>query len=127
MEGDLQRLAALRQALLERIRDIEGLQVNGPERDGYAGILNVGVRDIEGESLLLALEPLCVATGSACNSQNQEPSYVLRALGRSDLEAQSAIRFSLGRMTSHDEIERAATIYRNAVAKLRNLAPERVA
>ena len=127
IEEDLHRLAALKKQLLLGIRDIDGLQINGPERGGYPGILNVGVEDVEGESLLLALEPLCVATGSACNSQSQEPSYVLRSLGRSDLEAQSAIRFSLGRKTTSEEIDRAIVIYRNAVEKLRNLAPERVA
>jgi cysteine desulfurase len=85
------------------------------------------VDDIEGESLLLALEPLCVATGSACNSHNQDPSYVLRALGRSDREAQSAIRFSLGRPTSKSDIDFAISQYQNAVAKLRAMAPDRAA
>lgn len=125
-EKDLGRLAVLKEQLLRGIRGIDGLHINGQEEGGYPGILNVGVEDIEGESLLLALEPVCVATGSACNSRSQEPSYVLRALGRSDLEAQSAIRFSLGRQTSSAEIEQVITIYRTAVEKLRNLAPERV-
>jgi len=126
-EEDLRHIAAGKDLLLQGIRDIEGLHVNGPLTGGYPGILNVGVEDIEGESLLLALEPLCVATGSACNSQSQEPSYVLRSLGRSDRQAQSAIRFSLGRNTRSEEIERAVVIYRDAVEKLRDLAPERVA
>ncbi len=127
LEDDLTRLAALKAQLLEGIRDLDGLYVNGPEHDAYPGILNVGIEDVEGESLLLALEPLCVATGSACNSQSQEPSYVLRALGRSDIQAQSAIRFSLGRQTTREEIERAVSLYRGAVAKLRDLAPARTA
>ena len=126
-EDDFRRLSAQKKQLLEGIKDIDGLHVNGALLGAYPGILNVGVEDIEGESLLLALEPLCVATGSACNSQSQEPSYVLRALGQSDRQAQSAIRFSLGRTTSHQDVERAVVIYRNAVEKLRNLAPERVA
>jgi cysteine desulfurase len=125
-EDDLSRASVQKNQLLEGIRDIDGLHINGPLRGGYPGILNVGVEDIEGESLLLALEPLCVASGSACNSMSQEPSYVLRALGRSDRQAQSAIRFSLGRMTSHEDIERAGVIYRGAIEKLRDLAPERV-
>lgn len=127
IERDLAHLTALREQLLTGIQNIEGLQINGPEQDGYPGILNVGVNDIEGESLLLALEPLCVATGSACNSQSQEPSYVLRALGRSDQQAQSAIRFSLGRPTTPEDIETAIKLYRHGVEKLRNLAPEVVA
>lgn len=127
IDADLKHLAALQDQLLRGIRDIAGLHINGQEQGGYPGILNVGIQDVEGESLLLALEPLCVATGSACNSQSQEPSYVLRTLGRTDLEAQSAIRFSLGRKTSSADIEQAVTLYRAAVEKLRNLAPERVA
>ena len=127
IKDDLKNLIALKSQLLAGIEAIEGLTVNGPEQGGYPGILNVGLDDIEGESLLLALEPLCVASGSACNSRSQEPSYVLRALGRSDLEAQSAIRFSLGRMTTRDEVETAITLYRRGAEKLRNLAPEAAA
>lgn len=126
-EADLDHVRALRERLWNGIRDVPGLAVNGDPAGGYAGILNVSVDDVEGESLLLALEPVCVATGSACNSQNREPSYVLRALGRDDLAAQSAIRFSFGRMTTAGEIDFAAARYRDAVAKLRSLAPERVA
>jgi len=122
-EADLENLTALKGQLLAGIQDIEGLHINGSKQGGYPGILNVGLDDVEGESLLLALEPLCVASGSACNSQSQEPSYVLRALGRSDLEAQSAIRFSLGRMTTRDDVETAITLYRQGIEKLRKLAP----
>lgn len=127
IEEDLTRLIGLKGRLLQGIQDIEGMQVNGPAEGGYPGILNVGVDDVEGESLLLAMEPLCVATGSACNSRSQEPSSVLRALGRTDREAQSAIRFSLGRPTTADDIETAISSYRRAVTKLRDLAPERAA
>jgi cysteine desulfurase len=124
---DLAKLTGLKSKLLQGIQDIEGLQVNGPAKGGYPGILNVGVDDVDGESLLLAMEPLCVATGSACNSRSQEPSSVLRALGRTDRQAQSAIRFSLGRPTTPADIEMAICSYRHAVRKLRALAPERPA
>ncbi|MCJ7591315.1 MAG: cysteine desulfurase [Woeseiaceae bacterium] len=124
---DLAKLTGLKGRLLQGIQDIEGLQVNGPAKGGYPGILNVGVDDVDGESLLLAMEPLCVATGSACNSRSQEPSSVLRALGRTDRQAQSAIRFSLGRPTTAADIEMAISSYRHAVRKLRALAPERPA
>ncbi len=83
----------------------------------------MSVEDVEGESLLLDLEPLCVATGSACNSKSAEPSYVLRALGRSDAQAQSAIRFSFGRPTTSEEVDFAARKYREAVGRLRALVP----
>ena len=123
MESDLRHLRERRRELWDGIRDIEGIILNG-DPDGFPGILNVSVEDVEGESLLLALEPVCVATGSACNSKNQEPSYVLRAIGRSDAQAQSAIRFSVGRSTTTEEVLFAADRYRNAVARLRDLAPE---
>ena len=124
VEEDLKRLSLLKEQLMSGLMEVAGLTINGPEEGGYPGILNVGIEDIEGESLLLALEPLCVATGSACNSQSQEPSYVLRSLGRSDRQAQSAIRFSFGRLTRSDEITAAIALYRAAVEKLRILAPE---
>jgi len=123
MAADLDQLTALRDQFWSGIRDIPGLLRNGDSEMGFPGILNVSIEDIEGESLLLALEPLCVATGSACNSKSQEPSYVLRALGRSDALAQSAIRFSFGRNTSADEVDIAIGLYRRAVNKLRSLAP----
>jgi cysteine desulfurase len=126
IESDLEHLRGLRRILWDGIRDIEGVVFNG-DPHGFPGILNVSVEDIEGESLLLALEPLQVATGSACNSRAQEPSYVLRALGRSDEQAQSAIRFSIGRPTTRDEVEFAAGHYRDAVVRLRELAPKAAA
>jgi cysteine desulfurase len=123
IEADLSHLKDLREVLWAGIREVDGLLVNGDLEGGFPGILNVSVDDVEGESLLLALGPICVATGSACNSKAQEPSYVLRALGRSDRQAESAIRFSLGRPTQKHEVEFAARRYREAVARLRDLAP----
>ena len=122
IDDDLAHLRELRRILWSGIGDIDGLLLNG-HHDGFPGILNVSVDGVEGESLLLDLEPLLVATGSACNSKTQEPSYVLRALGRTDLEAQSAIRFSFGRQTTAADVEFAAARYRAAVGRLRDLAP----
>jgi len=127
MPDDLAHLTALRDRFWSGIRDIPGVLINGSVEHSFPGIINVSIEDIEGESLLLALEPLCVATGSACNSKSQEPSYVLRALGRSDELAQSAIRFSFGRPTTEAEVDTAIELYRNAVSKLRDLAPEQAA
>ena len=123
MEDDFAHLTMLRDRLWSGIQHVPGIQVNGDLKTGFPGVLNVSVADIEGESLLLALEPLCVATGSACSSKNQEPSYVLRALGRTDDEAQSAIRFSFGRPTTASEVDFAIQRYCGAVSKLRALAP----
>jgi len=126
IDDDLAHLSGLREVLWNGIREIDGISLNG-DPDGFPGILNISVEDVEGESLLFALEPICAATGSACNSKIQEPSYVLRALGRTDMQAQSAIRFSVGRPTTTKEVEFAAGHYRDAVARLRQLAPEAAA
>ena len=125
MQEDQHHLCALRDRLWHGIRDLPGLLRNGDPEQSYPGLLNVSAAGVDGESLLLALEPLCVATGSACNATNQDPSYVLRALGRSDLEAQSAIRFSLGRPTTETEVDYAVEHYRAAINRLRELAPGR--
>ncbi|MGI9223867.1 MAG: cysteine desulfurase family protein [Woeseiaceae bacterium] len=127
MDEDIEHLGALRERMWQGIRDVEGILRNGSEEAAFPGILNVSVAGIEGESLLLALEPLIVATGSACNSKDREPSGVLRALGRSDELAQSAIRFSFGRPTTVQDIDFAANRYRSAVARLRELAPRSAA
>jgi cysteine desulfurase len=124
---DQAHLAALRDRLWQGIRDVPGIVRNGDADVCFPAFLNVSVEDVEGESLLLALEPLCVATGSACNSRAQEPSYVLRSMGRSDAQAQSAIRFSVGRQTREEDVDFAAQRYRDAVARLRKLAPVRAA
>ncbi len=124
IDSDLEHLAELRRTLWDGIRGVDGVLVNGDLDGGFPGILSISAEDVDGESLLLELEPICVATGSACNALSQEPSYVLRALGRSDLLAQSAIRFSFGRPTRQQDVEFAARRYREAVARLRDLAPE---
>jgi cysteine desulfurase len=123
MEQDLEHLRALRDRFWDGVSDLPGLIINGSLERGFPGILNISAEGVEGESLLLALEPLCVATGSACNSKSQEPSYVLRALGRSDELAQSAIRFSFGRPTTEAEVDTAIGLYRAAVTRLRDMAP----
>ena len=123
MAADFEHVQSLRERLWAGLQPIAGVRLNGDPANTYPGILNVSIDGIEGESLLLALEPLCVATGSACNSTNQEPSYVLRALGLDDELAQSAVRFSFGRMTSAGDIDFALERYRTGVRHLRSLAP----
>jgi cysteine desulfurase len=122
MQHNRAQLQALNDRLWLGIGDLEGIVRNGAASHTFPGILSVSIDDIEGESLLLALEPLCVATGSACNSTSREPSPVLRALGRSDLLAQSAIRFSFGRPTTAEEVDFATRRYREAVGRLRDVA-----
>jgi cysteine desulfurase len=123
MVHDLAHAGSLREQLWQGIRDLPGILRNGNADRSYPGILNVSAEGVEGESLVLGLEPVCAASGSACNSLSGESSYVLRALGRDDLLAQSAIRFSFGRTTTEEEIDIAVERYRWAVNHLRSIAP----
>jgi cysteine desulfurase len=121
--SDMEKAQALRDRLWRGLADMPGIAINGSVEAGYPGILNVSADGVEGESLLLGMEPVCVASGSACNAVSGEPSHVLRALGRSDLEAQSAIRFSVGRFTTANDVDTAVECYRRAVERLRDMAP----
>lgn len=123
LQADLNHIGQLRKRLWEGIKDLPGLTLNGPEEGGFPGILNVSASGVDGESLMLALHPVCVASGSACNAKSGEVSYVLRALGRNDHLAQSAIRFSIGRHSSDRDIDAAIARYRNAIVALREMAP----
>lgn len=123
MLADHAHVHELGKRLLQGIAKIPGVLRNGSSTMTYPGIVNVSIEHVEGESLMLALEPLCVASGSACNSLRGESSAVLRALGRSDELAQSAIRFSFGRGTTAAEIDFAIARLRSAVAHLRQIAP----
>jgi len=124
LDENLAHAATLREILWQGLIGSSGICLNGSAESHYPGILNVSATGVEGESLMLALEPLCVASGSACNSHSGEPSFVLKALGRTDLEAQSAIRFSFGPETTRNDIEFARDHYLSAVARLRAIAPE---
>jgi cysteine desulfurase len=121
---DLVHLQGLEARLWSGIGNIPGILRNGSETESFPGILNVSIEGIEGESLMLALEPLCVGSGSACNSRNNESSAVLQALGRDDALAQSAIRFSFGRDTTNDEIDLAIGCYVDAINHLRAISPQ---
>ena len=113
----------LNDRLWNGVRNIAGVTRNGSAPQCYPGILNFSVSGVEGESLMLGMEPVCVASGSACNSVSAESSYVLRGMGRSDLLAQSAVRFSFGRATTERDIDIAIDRYRNTVDHLRSIAP----
>ena len=123
-EDDYLIMQDLHKRLWSGLKSIPGIEINGTIKSKYPGILNVSISGIDGESLILMLEPLCVANGSACNSKNNEPSFVLKALGRSDLQAQSAIRFSFNRNTTYEEIDITINKYHKAVQYLREIAPD---
>ncbi|HET9693814.1 MAG TPA: aminotransferase class V-fold PLP-dependent enzyme [Steroidobacteraceae bacterium] len=123
MVDDVPRIAALRERLWQRLQDLPGVLLNGDAVRRVAGILSVSIDGVEGESLLLALCDLAISSGSACASAHAQPSYVLRALGRSDRLAQSSLRLSLGRFTTADEVDLAASRIREEVLRLRECRP----
>jgi cysteine desulfurase len=123
MANDLAHVTTLRDRLWQGIKTLPGILRNGSADHSYPGILNISVPGVEGESLMLGLEPVCAASGSACNSTSGESSFVLRALGRDDALAQSAIRFSFGRTTTNDEIDVAIERYHWSVDHLLSIAP----
>jgi cysteine desulfurase len=106
---------------------LPGVILNSPEPHSLPGILNVSFSGIEGESLLFGLTELAVDTGSACNSDSDEPSYVLRALGRDRETAQSSLRFSLGRGTDAADIDRTVSAVRREVLRLQAVAGAKAA
>ncbi len=118
LQVDSQRIAQLRDRLWQGLMDLPGIQRNGSATDCVSGILNVAFGNIDGEMLLLSLRDLAVSSGSACNSANMSPSYVLKAIGLSDEAAQASLRFSIGRYTTAEEIEFAIEHIRSVIAKL---------
>ncbi len=116
------RLAALRDALWERLEAIAGIRANGDPKRRAPHLLNVTFPGVEGESLRLALRDLAVSAGSACAADSPEASHVLTGMGLSDTLAASSLRFSVGRFTTAAEVERAATRVTAEVARLRALA-----
>jgi cysteine desulfurase len=123
MATENERIRALRDRLLGGMQEIEQVFVNGDLEQRVPHNLNVSFNFVEGESLLMAVKDIAVSSGSACTSASLEPSYVLRALGRSDELAHSSIRFTLGRFTTGEEIDYAIGHLKAKVAKLREMSP----
>jgi cysteine desulfurase len=123
MAQENERLLVLRERLLDGIKDMEEVYVNGDLEHRIAGNLNVSFNFVEGESLIMALKDMAVSSGSACTSASLEPSYVLRALGREDELAHSSIRFTIGRFTTEEEIDYVVEKIRTQVDRLRELSP----
>jgi len=121
------RITRLRERLWSELKTLPGIWLNGSEHRRAPGILNVSIEGVEGESLLLALSDLAVSSGSACATLRGEPSYVLRALGRSEQLAQGSLRISLGRFTTAADVERTGERIRTEVDRLRAIAPSHAA
>ena len=120
-EGE--KIKQLRDRLLEGFSDMEEVVINGDIEQRVPGNLNISFNYVEGESLMMAISDVAVSSGSACTSASLEPSYVLRALGRSDELAHSSIRFSIGRYTTEKDVDDAIRLVREKVEKLRDLSP----
>ena len=123
MVQDIAQARHLQQRLLNGLKDIEQVFVNGHLTQRVPHNLNISFNYVEGESLIMGIKGLAVSSGSACTSASLEPSYVLRALGRSDELAHSSLRMTVGRYSTEEEIDYAITTIRANVGKLRDLSP----
>jgi cysteine desulfurase len=123
MATENERIRMLRDKLWKGLSAIEEVYVNGDMERRVPHNLNVSFNYVEGESLIMAIKEIAVSSGSACTSASLEPSYVLRALGRSDELAHSSIRFTIGRFTTEEQIDYTIDLVKRKIAKLRELSP----
>ncbi len=123
MDVENARILKLRDKLLHGLETMEEVYVNGDLEHRVPHNLNISFNYVEGESLIMAVKGIAVSSGSACTSASLEPSYVLRALGRSDELAHSSIRFSIGRFTTEEDIDYTIKLMKSKIDKLRELSP----
>lgn len=123
MDVENERIRRLRDKLLNGLQSIEEVYVNGDLEHRVPHNLNISFNYVEGESLIMAVKGIAVSSGSACTSASLEPSYVLRALGRSDELAHSSIRFSIGRFTTDEDVDYTIELMKSKIDKLRELSP----
>ena len=123
MAAEGARIRVMRDKLLAGMNQMEEVFVNGDLARRVPHNLNISFNFVEGESLIMAVKDIAVSSGSACTSASLEPSYVLRALGRSDELAHSSIRFTLGRFTTQEEVDYTVNHLRSKVGRLRELSP----
>ncbi|HQR55692.1 MAG TPA: IscS subfamily cysteine desulfurase [Burkholderiaceae bacterium] len=123
MATENERIRMLRDRLWTGLSQIEQVFLNGDWEHRVPHNLNVSFNFVEGESLIMAIKDVAVSSGSACTSASLEPSYVLRALGRSDELAHSSIRFTVGRFTTEEEIDYTVSLLTRQVARLREMSP----
>lgn len=123
MGTESERIRMLQQRLINGLKDIEQTFLNGHPEKRVPHNVNMSFNFVEGESLIMGIKGIAVSSGSACTSASLEPSYVLRALGRSDELAHSSLRMTIGRFTTEEEIDYVVTTLKDRVAKLRELSP----
>jgi cysteine desulfurase len=123
MGTESERVRMLQRRLLDGIGRIEQVFINGDLERRVPHNLNASFNFVEGESLIMGVKGIAVSSGSACTSASLEPSYVLRALGRSDELAHSSLRMTIGRFTTEHDIDTAVALLQDRVARLRELSP----
>ena len=123
MNKDYEKILQLRNRLWNGVKDMEEVYLNGDFENRYPGIMNISFNYVEGESLIMATKDIAVSSGSACTSASLEPSFVLRAIGRSDELAHSSLRMSIGRFTTEEDIDLTIKTVTKAFEKLRALSP----
>lgn len=123
LESEMARISRLQQRLLEGLKKLTGIYINGSLEQRVANNVNISVEGVEGEALLMDLSGLALSSGSACTSASLEPSYVLKELGRTDQQAHSSLRITLGRMTTEQEVDAALHAIQSSVQRLRELSP----
>ena len=123
MATENERIRMLRDRLYNGLKDIPEVFINGDMEQRVPHNLNVSFNYVEGESLIMGVKEVAVSSGSACTSASLEPSYVLRALGRSDELAHSSIRMTVGRFTTEDDVDRTIATMKRTVEKLRAMSP----
>ena len=119
MQADHLHLSKCREIFLESIKDLEGLKINGDSNNTYPGIISLCFPDLNADSLIFAMDDLAVSKGSACATDSDEPSHVLKSMGLSQEEINGTIRVSFGRETSYEDIETASSSLRAASGHLR--------
>ena len=123
MQEENARIEKLQKRLLDGLTEIDETYINGDLDKRVPHNLNISFNYVEGESLIMAIKGIAVSSGSACTSASLEPSYVLRALGRSDELAHSSIRFSIGRFTTEKDVDYTIDLLKEKIGKLRELSP----
>ncbi|MEL6215010.1 MAG: aminotransferase class V-fold PLP-dependent enzyme, partial [Pseudomonadota bacterium] len=122
LERDYDRLTGLGERLVEGLLSTDGVTINGHRDERLPWLVNVRVNGVHGDALMRGISPVAVSAGSACNSRDRSPSFVLKALGLSDLEAAASLRLSLGRATSEEDVDSIIRHFKDVVKRCRALA-----
>ena len=123
-EQECLRITELKEKFWQGIKSLEDIGINGDPKQTVSGIINVRFDYVDSETLLMAFKDIAVSSGSACTSASVEPSYVLKTLGLNDEQSHSSLRFSFGRFTTEEDVDKAIAVVRHGVERLRTMSPE---